>query len=93
MNAQAGDWLVVKSRSDSHHERRAAILTSEPPDGRPPYLVRWLDTGREALVFPGPDAHVVTAVAQAASDRIERDRLTAVQDEIISSRSKFLRAR
>jgi len=26
------------------------------PEGKPPYLVRWADTGHEALVFPGPDA-------------------------------------
>jgi hypothetical protein len=27
-------------------------------DGAPPYVVRWSDSGRESLVFPGPDAYV-----------------------------------
>ena len=26
------------------------------PDGAPPYVVRWSDTGHEALFFPGPDS-------------------------------------
>nr|SBO96077.1 hypothetical protein BN4615_P5593 [Nonomuraea gerenzanensis] len=34
----------------------------EHADGSPPYLVRWLDTGRESLVFPGRDARVVAGV-------------------------------
>ena len=25
-------------------------------DGSPPYVVRWSDTGDQALFFPGPDA-------------------------------------
>jgi hypothetical protein len=24
----------------------------------PPFLVRWADTGHEALVYPGPDAQI-----------------------------------
>ena len=27
-------------------------------DGTPPYVVRWSDTGYEALVYPGADAFV-----------------------------------
>jgi hypothetical protein len=27
-------------------------------DGQPPYLVRWSDTGREAITRPGPDAYI-----------------------------------
>ncbi|GLH99766.1 hypothetical protein Pa4123_50420 [Phytohabitans aurantiacus] len=39
--------------------RRVGIVTQlRRDDGEPPYLVRWLDTGGESLVFPGPDARV-----------------------------------
>jgi hypothetical protein len=27
-------------------------------DGTPPYVVKWLDNGHEALVFPGSDARI-----------------------------------
>ena len=34
------------------------ILEVRGKDGTPPYVVRWFDTGHEALVFPGPDATI-----------------------------------
>jgi hypothetical protein len=30
-------------------------------DGTPPYEVRWLDDGHEALIFPGPEARIEPA--------------------------------
>jgi hypothetical protein len=37
-------------------------------NGGPPFMVRWQDSGHEALVFPGPDAHVeATEVPEAGS--------------------------
>jgi hypothetical protein len=68
MHAQPGDWLVVEGRDIAHHARRAEILSVHSPDGGPPYRVRWTDDGHEALVVPGPDAHVVTAAEQAGID-------------------------
>lgn len=65
MTAAAGDWLVVESGSDSDHVRTAEILGVREPGGYPPFRVRWLDDGRETLVFPGPDARVVSAEAAA----------------------------
>jgi hypothetical protein len=47
--------------------RDAEILEVRHPDGTPPYLVRWSDTGHEALVFPGPDATVENYEHGAAS--------------------------
>jgi hypothetical protein len=58
MHAQPGDRLVVHSRKVDMKERAAQILEVRHPDGTPPYLVRWSDTGEESLVFPGPDATV-----------------------------------
>jgi hypothetical protein len=42
----------------SDHERDGEILEVRGKDGTPPYVVRWHDTGHEALVFPGPDATI-----------------------------------
>jgi hypothetical protein len=42
----------------SDHERDGEILEVRGKDGTPPYVVRWFDTGHEALVFPGPDATI-----------------------------------
>ncbi|WP_330276345.1 DUF1918 domain-containing protein [Lentzea sp. NBC_00516] len=60
MKAKRGDWLVEPSG------RRGQVTAVKHQEGRPPYLVRWLDTEHEALVFPGPDTHVVTAEEEAA---------------------------
>ena len=56
MYAKVGDRLVVRQMDG--HIRDAEILEVRHEDGSPPYLVRWSDTGHEALVFPGPDAEV-----------------------------------
>ncbi|HEY7815509.1 MAG TPA: DUF1918 domain-containing protein, partial [Nakamurella sp.] len=51
----------VRSHTDSTVSRRAEIIAVPSPDGEPPFTVRWQDTGHEGVVFPGPDAQVVTA--------------------------------
>ena len=60
MHAKKGDWLVVESSVLDRPCRRGIVLEVEGPDGAPPFLVRWSDSGHEGLVFPGPDAHVAT---------------------------------
>jgi hypothetical protein len=40
------------------HERDGEILEVRGENGTPPFVVRWFDTGHEALVFPGPDASI-----------------------------------
>jgi len=56
--AAVGDRLVVPSHHVEGPVRDAEILEVRHADGSPPYVVRWSDTGHEALVFPGPDAFV-----------------------------------
>jgi hypothetical protein len=58
MRAQMGDRLVVEGNRETAPKREGEILEVRGADGGPPYLVRWHD-GHEALVFPGPDAHLV----------------------------------
>jgi hypothetical protein len=84
MKANVGDWLVVKGRTNEQAEHRGMITEVHGADGSPPYMVRWLDTGHEALVFPGPDAVVVTQAEQEAADERARARLASTQATIMS---------
>lgn len=85
MFAQPGDWLVIRSGSDSRASRRAVIL-SVSSGGAPPFKVRWTDTGHEGLLFPGPDAEVVTAARQEELDLKQAERAGHVQAEIADRR-------
>lgn len=87
MKAEVGDWLVIKGRTNERPDRRGAITEVHSDDGSPPYLVRWLDTGHEALVFPGPDALVVARAEQAAADKRARSRFASVQSAIKGRRT------
>ncbi|MBW1596420.1 DUF1918 domain-containing protein [Streptomyces sp. JJ38] len=58
MRARVGDQLIVRTPSDGVARRDGEIVGLHHADGTPPYDVRWSDTGRVSLVFPGPDAHV-----------------------------------
>ena len=67
MKAEVGDRLIVENRQLGAPRRDGEILEVRHPDGTPPYVVRWEDTGHESLVFPGPDAHVQHFEHPAAS--------------------------
>lgn len=58
MYASVGDMLVVRSHHVGEGDRDAEILEVHGALGAPPYIVRWSDTGHEALVFPGPDSMI-----------------------------------
>jgi L-2-hydroxyglutarate oxidase LhgO len=79
VNASAGDWLIVRTRGE--HERRGVILHVRE-DGSPPYTVRWTDDGHETVVFPGPDAVVMSAPAMENKERVENDRIKEIQSAI-----------
>ena len=87
MKANAGDWLVVRSRTEGTHLRKAEI-TKTHPGGDPPYTVRWLEDDHESLVFPGPDAQVLSAEAMAELDRQTADRISAVQASLAGEQSR-----
>jgi hypothetical protein len=84
MKANVGDWLVFKGGTNEQSERRGKITEVHGTDGAPPYMVRWLDTGHEALVFPGPDTIVVTPAEQEAADERARSRFASVQAAIMN---------
>lgn len=58
MKAAIGDRVIVQSPTTGALRREGEIIALHHADGTPPYDVRWSDTGRIALVYPGPDAHV-----------------------------------
>ncbi|MEY9877564.1 hypothetical protein ABH931_007088 [Streptacidiphilus sp. MAP12-33] len=59
MHALPGDQIVVDGTRPGTTRRDGEVVGLHHPDGTPPFDVRWSDTGRTTLYFPGPDAHVV----------------------------------
>lgn len=80
--ADIGDWLLVRARTDHLHSRRGRIMEIRGGKGGPPYLVQWADTGAQALVFPGPDAQVMTEAELQVLDQQQNQRIGRVQEEI-----------
>jgi len=58
MQAKIGDKLVMEGVHVGDRKRVGIISKVSHPDGTPPYTVKWLDSGRESLVFPGSEAHI-----------------------------------
>jgi CBS domain-containing protein len=56
--AAPGDRLVIRGHHVGEPDRDAEILEVRGEGGTPPFLVRWEDSGRESLFYPGSDAHV-----------------------------------
>ena len=69
MKARVGDFLVVKGTTTERHDQHAEIIAVRSEDGSPPYVVRWLVTGHEAMLYPGSDAVVVTAAEHTEAAR------------------------
>ncbi|MFC9926433.1 DUF1918 domain-containing protein [Streptomyces sp. NPDC127190] len=63
MRSRVGDEIAVRGTTAGVIARDGEIVGLQHPDGRPPYGVRWADSGPVALYVPGPDAcirHPVT---------------------------------
>lgn len=69
MHAKRGDWLVVEGSRVDRHRARGAIEEVLSTSGEPPYRVRWEHDDHVSIVFPGPDARVLTAEELASLDR------------------------
>lgn len=65
MKANVGDRLILEGTHVGEPRRVGVIIAVSHDDGTPPYTVRWLDNGHEALVFPGSDARVERATEPA----------------------------
>ena len=88
MKANVGDWLVIKGTTIDRPDQRGLITEVHSPDGSPPYVVHWLETGHVATVFPGPDAVIVSAKEQEVADERKRHRFGAVQSAILHPKTK-----
>jgi CBS domain-containing protein len=53
-----GDRLIITAHQQGGRPRDAEVLEVRGHGGGPPYLVRWQDTGRVSLHYPGSDARV-----------------------------------
>jgi hypothetical protein len=58
MHAKPGDRIIIKCHRIGEPDRDGEILEVRGPEGGPPYLVRWGDSGHTGLLFPGVDAVV-----------------------------------
>ena len=58
MQARVGDRIVIRGHHVGEAIRDGEILEVRGPDGGPPYIVRWEDSGHEPLFFPGSDARI-----------------------------------
>ncbi len=67
MRASIGDRILIASNQLDRPARDGKVVELRNPDGSPPYLVRWSDTGRTGLFFPGPDAHIEHHPSEPAS--------------------------
>lgn len=88
MKAKVGDWLVCKGVAVDRPDQRGLITEVHSSDGSPPYVVRWLESGHVATVFPGSDAMVVTADEQKDADKRAEQRFGAVRSTIGHSKGK-----
>lgn len=61
VKAKVGDRLVEEGTHVGDHRRIGVITALRHDDGTPPYVVRWLDTDHETVVYPGPDARIEPA--------------------------------
>jgi hypothetical protein len=82
VKAHVGDWLVIKGTTIDRPDQRGLITEVHSADGSPPYVVRWIATGHEATVYPGPDSVIVTPEEQQAADERTKSRVASVQKAI-----------
>ncbi|MCB1006446.1 MAG: DUF1918 domain-containing protein [Acidimicrobiales bacterium] len=67
MQARVGDRIVIRGHHVGEPIRDGEVLEVRGPDGTPPYVVRWEDSGHETLFFPGSDALVEHLAHERAS--------------------------
>ncbi len=58
MKARVGDGIVIDGHQVGEPKRTGEIVEVRGEDGAPPYRVKWDDSGRTTLLFPGFDCHI-----------------------------------
>lgn len=57
-HAAPGDRIITYSDRVGRIGRDGEVIAVRGAGGGPPYVVRWSDTGKESLFFPGADTVV-----------------------------------
>jgi len=83
MKAQIGDQVIVASAQTGAPARTGTIVELRHPDGTPPYVVRWSDTGSECDYFPGPDGRVETVDLRDDSIAVQRTRVSRIKSWVV----------
>ena len=68
MKAAPGDMLVIRGTRVGQPDRRGEVLECRGRDGSGPFVVRWDDSGRTTVLYPGSDCEVHPLGHGAASD-------------------------
>lgn len=58
MDVHVGDELIIDGHRVGEAARHGEVVEVRGADGGPPYVVRWDESGRTTLLFPGPDCRV-----------------------------------
>ena len=61
MFAKVGDRILVRGNRTGQPDRNCVVLEVHHKDGEPPYVVKWDDSDRQDLYFPGSDATVISS--------------------------------
>ncbi|MFB9904020.1 DUF1918 domain-containing protein [Allokutzneria oryzae] len=64
MKAKVGDWLVIERARLGQPRKAGKVVAVPKADGSPPYRVRWSNTDRVTVVYPGPDARIEEGAAR-----------------------------
>ena len=67
MHAHVGDELVIQGHHVGESRRTGEVVEVRGADGGPPYVVRWDDSGRTTLMFPGSDCEIHQPAAKGES--------------------------
>ena len=84
MKAAVGDLVYVAAAGKA---RVGTVTELRHPDGTPPYVVRWLDTGAESVLFPrGPALDDVRVVPRPRETGVAQHRWAADIELVESGR-------
>jgi len=83
MKAQVGDQVVVASAQTGAPARTGTIVELRHPDGTPPYVVRWSDTGHVGVYFPRHDGRIEPIDLRDATITAQRSRVAGTKRWVV----------
>ena len=83
MKAHIGDQVIVASAQTGAPARTGSIVELRHPDGTPPYVVRWDDTGHDGVYFPGTDGRIESVDVRDATIHAQRSRAARIKTWVV----------